>query len=36
MSHKAAEAVTEEGGKTMEIRSDATLNAKALEPAEAG
>lgn len=36
MSHKAAEAVTDEGGKTMEIQSDATLNAKAVEPAEAG
>jgi chemotaxis protein MotB len=36
MSHKAAEAVTEEGGRTMEIGSDATLNAKALEPADAG
>lgn len=36
MSHKAAEAVTEEGGRIMEIRADATLNAKALEPSEAG
>lgn len=37
MSHRAAEAVTEEGGRTMEIESDAaTVNAKALEPPEAG
>jgi chemotaxis protein MotB len=37
MSHKAAAAVTEEGGTTMDIKSDAaTLNARALEPAEAG
>jgi chemotaxis protein MotB len=36
MSHKAAEAVTEEGGRIMEIGADATLNAKALEPSEAG
>jgi chemotaxis protein MotB len=37
MSHKAAAAVTEEGGTTMDIKSDAaTLNARALEPGEAG
>jgi chemotaxis protein MotB len=37
MSHKAAAAVTEEGGTAMDIKSDAaTLNARALEPAEAG
>jgi chemotaxis protein MotB len=37
MSHKAAKAVTEEGGTTMDIRSDATtLNAQAMEPSEAG
>jgi chemotaxis protein MotB len=37
MSHKAAKAVTEEGGTTMDIKSDATtLNAQALEPSEAG
>jgi chemotaxis protein MotB len=37
MSHKAAEAATREGGTTMDIKSDAgTVNAKALEPSEAG
>jgi hypothetical protein len=37
MSHKAAEAATWEGGTTMDIKSDAgTVNAKALEPSEAG
>jgi chemotaxis protein MotB len=37
MSHKAAKAVTEEGGTTMDIKSDATtLNAQAMEPSEAG
>lgn len=37
MSHKAAEAVTQEGGTTMDIKSDAaTINAKTLEPSEAG
>jgi chemotaxis protein MotB len=37
MSHKAAAAVSEEGGTTMDIKSDATtLNAQTLEPPEAG
>jgi chemotaxis protein MotB len=37
MSHKAADAVTQEGGTTMDIKSDAaTINAKTLEPSEAG
>jgi len=37
MSHKAAKAVTEEGGTTWDIKSDATtLNAQAMEPSEAG
>jgi chemotaxis protein MotB len=37
MSHKAAKGVTEEGGTTMDIKSDATtVNAQALEPSEAG
>lgn len=34
MSHKAAEALSKEGGATREIRSNATIDARALWPAE--
>ena len=35
MSNKAAEALSKEGGATRNIRSDATIDARALQPAEA-